>query len=93
MIPVFDMQGHRGCRGLMPENTIPAMIRALEMGVTTLEMDAVISKDQQVVLSHEPFLDRRYPPARKAMPFCLETKNSITCTRWSTRRFRVGMLG
>jgi glycerophosphoryl diester phosphodiesterase len=35
----FDIQGHRGCRGLMPENTVGAMIRALDLGVTTLEMD------------------------------------------------------
>lgn len=40
----------------MPENTIPAFIRALELGVTTLELDVVISKDSQVVVSHEPFL-------------------------------------
>ena len=52
---LFDKQGHRGCRGLMPENTIAAMIKALELGVTTLEMDAVITRDSQVVLSHEPF--------------------------------------
>ena len=49
----FDKQGHRGCRGLMPENTIPAMIRALDLGVTTLEMDVVITKDRKVVLSHD----------------------------------------
>lgn len=53
----LDTQGHRGCRGLMPENTIPAMIAALNMGVTTLEMDAVITKDKKVVLSHEPFFN------------------------------------
>lgn len=52
----LDVQGHRGARGLMPENTIPAFIKALEIGVTTLEMDAVISKDGKVVVSHEPFL-------------------------------------
>src|SRR5215204_1994850 len=57
ILPVFDKQGHRGCRGLMPENTIPAMIKALELGVTTLEMDAVITKDKQVILSHEPFFN------------------------------------
>jgi len=51
----FDKEGHRGCRGLMPENTIPAMMRALGWGVTTLEMDVVISKDNKVVLSHDPF--------------------------------------
>ncbi len=54
---VFDKQGHRGCRGLMPENTIPAMVNALGMGVTTLEMDISISKDKKVFLSHEPFFN------------------------------------
>lgn len=49
----FDKQGHRGSRGLMPENTIPAMIRAIDLGVTTLEMDAVITADKQVILSHD----------------------------------------
>ena len=53
----FDKQGHRGCRGLMPENTIPAMLKALALGVTTLEMDASISKDKQIFLSHEPFFN------------------------------------
>jgi glycerophosphoryl diester phosphodiesterase len=53
----FDKQGHRGCRGLMPENTIPAMLNAIGLGVTTLEMDISISKDKKVFLSHEPFLN------------------------------------
>jgi len=57
VLPAFDIEGHRGCRGLMPENTVPAMIKALELGVTTLEMDAVITKDKQVILSHEPFFN------------------------------------
>src|SRR5215475_8650717 len=52
---VFDKEGHRGCRGLMPENTIPAMIKALDLGVTTLEMDIAITKDKKPVLSHEPW--------------------------------------
>ncbi len=51
-----DIQGHRGARGLMPENTIPAMIKAIDLGVTTLELDVVITKDRQVVLSHEPHM-------------------------------------
>ncbi len=51
----FDIEGHRGCRGLYPENTIPAFKKALELGVSTLEMDLVISKDKKVVVSHEPF--------------------------------------
>lgn len=53
----FDWQGHRGCRGLLPENTIPAMLKAIDLGVTTLETDAVITKDKKVVLSHEPFFN------------------------------------
>lgn len=53
----FDVQGHRGCRGLMPENTVPAMRRALDLGVTTLEMDVAISQDKQPLLSHDPFLN------------------------------------
>lgn len=53
----FDKQGHRGCRGLMPENTIPAMLNALGLGVTTLEMDISISKDKKLFLSHEAFLN------------------------------------
>jgi glycerophosphoryl diester phosphodiesterase len=54
-ISSFDKHGHRGCRGLMPENTIPAMLKAIDLGVTTLETDVVITADQQVILSHEPF--------------------------------------
>jgi len=53
----FDVEGHRGCRGLMPENTIPAMYKAIDLGVNTLEMDAVITKDREVVVSHEPFFN------------------------------------
>src|SRR5215510_16338274 len=56
-ISSFDKEGHRGCRGLMPENTIAAMLHALDLGVTTLEMDAVITKDNKVILSHEPFFN------------------------------------
>lgn len=54
--PKFDVQGHRGCRGLRPENTIPAMLLALDSGVTTLEMDVVVTRDRQLVLSHEPWM-------------------------------------
>lgn len=53
--PAFDLQGHRGARGLMPENTIPAFLCALDLEVVTLEMDVVISGDEQVVVSHEPW--------------------------------------
>jgi glycerophosphoryl diester phosphodiesterase len=51
----IDIQGHRGCRGLYPENTIPGFIHALDLGVHTLEMDVVITKDSLVLCSHEPW--------------------------------------
>lgn len=53
---MIDIQGHRGCRGHLPENSIPAFIEAIKMGVTTLEMDVVVTSDHRVVVSHEPFL-------------------------------------
>jgi len=54
----FDLQGHRGARGLVPENTIPSVRRALELGVTTLELDVVLAGDGTVVVSHEPWMMR-----------------------------------
>ena len=54
----LDIQGHRGCRGLYPENSLPAFNKAIELGVTTLELDIAITKDNEVVVSHEPFMSR-----------------------------------
>lgn len=53
----LDVQGHRGARGLMPENTIPAFIRALDLGVTTLELDLAVTKDKELLVSHEPYMN------------------------------------
>ena len=53
----FDLQGHRGARGLAPENTLPAFAAALSLGVTTLELDTGITKDGVVVISHETTLN------------------------------------
>lgn len=56
----LDVQGHRGCRGLLPENSIPAFKKAWELGVTTLELDVVISRDRQVVVSHEAWFSHEF---------------------------------
>lgn len=53
----FDLQGHRGTRGNAPENTLPAFERALEIGVTTLELDIGMTADGVVVVSHDPYLN------------------------------------
>ena len=93
-IVVFDKQGHRGCRGLMPENTIPAMLKALDLGVTTLELDIVITKDKKVILSHEQWFgqeittkpDGTYMGAREERKF-----NIYWMTYEQTKAFDVGM--
>jgi glycerophosphoryl diester phosphodiesterase len=54
----MDVQGHRGARGLLPENTLPAFQRALELGVDTLELDCGVTQDGVVVVHH----DRRLNP-------------------------------
>lgn len=72
--PWVDLQGHRGAAGLLPENTIPSFAKAVEIGVHTLEPDVVMTKDDVMVISHDPdlnpditrgpdgnFLDRRGP--------------------------------
>jgi len=72
--PWVDLQGHRGAAGLLPENTIPSFAKALDIGVNTLELDVVMTKDDVMVISHDPdlnpditrgpdgaFLDRRGP--------------------------------
>jgi glycerophosphoryl diester phosphodiesterase len=53
----FDLQAHRGGRGLAPENTLAAFRQADALGVTTLETDLAITRDDVVVLSHEPRLN------------------------------------
>lgn len=55
--PALDLQGHRGARGLLPENTLPAFARALGIGVTTLELDCAITKDGVVIVSHDSTLN------------------------------------
>ncbi|MBS1680591.1 MAG: glycerophosphodiester phosphodiesterase [Bacteroidetes bacterium] len=58
--PKFDVQGHRGARGLMPENSIPAFLLALDSGVTTIEMDLAITSDKQVIVSHDAYMNSNF---------------------------------
>ena len=53
----LDLQGHRGARGLLPENTLPSFQRALELGVTTLELDIAITKDGVLAIYHDRTLN------------------------------------
>ena len=90
----FDAQGHRGCRALMPENTIPAMLTALDLGVTTLELDVVITKDKQVLVSHEPFFNHEIttkPNGDHVTETEEKSLNIYTMTYEETRRYDVGL--
>jgi glycerophosphoryl diester phosphodiesterase len=54
---LIEVEGHRGARGLVPENSLPAFAKALEIGVDVLELDTGVTKDGVVVISHDPCLN------------------------------------
>ena len=90
----FDKQGHRGCRGLMPENTIPAMIYAIGMGMTTLEMDIVFTKDKKAILSHEPFFNHEITTKPSGSYVTEAEEKSFNIYKMSyaeTQKYDVGM--
>ncbi|WP_245681273.1 glycerophosphodiester phosphodiesterase family protein [Arcticibacter eurypsychrophilus] len=92
----IDIEGHRGCRGLMPENTIPAMKKAMDLGVTTLEMDIAISKDQQAVLSHDPFMSADFVLKPDGQPVTAAESKSLKIYELNyeeIRKFDVGSRG
>lgn len=91
--PKFDRQGHRGCRGLMPENTIPAMKKALDLGVQTLELDVVISKDKQVVVSHDTYMSSAIAQKPDGTPVSADEQKTINLyqlTYAEIKKFDVG---
>ena len=90
----FDKQGHRGCRGLMPENTIPAMLKAIDLGVTTLETDISITVDKKVVLSHEPFFNHEISSKPDGSPVTLQEEKGLNLyqmTYEEVKKFDVGL--
>lgn len=96
LLPAFDKEAHRGGRGLMPENTIPAMLHAIDLGVTTLEMDAVITKDSQVILSHEPFFSAAIATKPDGTPVTVPEERNLNIYQMTydeTRRYDVGKKG
>ena len=92
----FDLQGHRGARGLLPENTIPAFLRALDLGVNTLEMDVVINAQGNVFLSHEPWMSATicsYPDGRIVRPEESKRLNIYKMSDEEVRGFDCGSRG
>ena len=54
---MIQVHGHRGCRGLFPENTLPAFSKAMELGVDVLELDLAVNAEGRLVVSHEPWMN------------------------------------
>jgi glycerophosphoryl diester phosphodiesterase len=88
----FDLQGHRGARGLAPENTLAAFETALAIGVTTLELDLAMTKDDVLVVSHDRTLnpDRTRGPDGKFLEREGPAIRSLTLAE--VQRYNVGRL-
>jgi glycerophosphoryl diester phosphodiesterase len=82
----FDLQAHRGGRGLTPESTLAGFRNAIALGVTTLETDLAVTKDGVLVLSHEQHLnpDLVRTPDGKWLPGVGPTIHSLTLAELKT---------
>jgi glycerophosphoryl diester phosphodiesterase len=92
-VVTLEVQGHRGCRGLRPENTLSAFQHAIELGVDVLELDLALSRDDVLVVSHDPEVSRelcretRALPSRRLRDLSWEEIRSLDCGSTRNRRF------
>lgn len=92
----FDLQGHRGARGLMPENTVPAFLKAVDLGVDTIELDVVVTNDERILVSHEPWFNHEISTKPDGSPVTEEEEmelNIYEMTYRETQQFDVGKKG
>lgn len=73
----IEVHGHRGFRGLFPENTLTAFKQATKVGVDYIELDVIISKDSQVVVSHEPWFNPATCTSPEGNAITKRTKNNL----------------
>ncbi len=91
-----SIEGHRGARGHLPENTIPSFKKALDLGADTIELDVVVSRDRKVVVSHEPWFAASISldPAGRRIERSKEKEHNIFLMAYSEiRKYDVGSLG
>ena len=88
----FDLQGHRGARGLLPENTIPAFTAALEIGVTTLEFDLAMTREGVLVVHHDEWLNPDITRSADGTFLTARGPAIYSLTLDEVRRFDVGRL-
>lgn len=93
--PTVEVHGHRGCRGLYPENTLPAFLHAIRLGVDVIELDVVLSADGQVVVSHEPWMNSAicFDTQGQRIPADEEQKHNLYHLPYATiQRYDCGQL-
>ncbi|MGF1669616.1 MAG: glycerophosphodiester phosphodiesterase family protein [Balneolaceae bacterium] len=92
----FDLQGHRGARGLLPENTIPGFLKAVDLGVDTIEFDVVVTKDHKLLISHEPWFNHKISTKPDGNPVTESEAmdlNIYEMTYEETKQYDVGKRG
>ncbi|MGM0458822.1 MAG: glycerophosphodiester phosphodiesterase family protein [Bacteroidota bacterium] len=92
----YDLQGHRGARGLLPENTIPSFIKAVDLGVQTLELDLVVTAGGELLVSHEPWFNHQISTKPDGTPVTENEEmdlNIYEMTYEEIREYDVGMRG
>jgi glycerophosphoryl diester phosphodiesterase len=89
---VIDLQGHRGARGLLPENSLPGFELALKLGVRTLELDVLVTEDDELVISHDPNLNPDITRDARGQ-FLTDRGPDIRSLRWQAlRAYDVGRI-
>lgn len=92
-----SIEGHRGARGYVPENTIPSFIKAIEQGSDTVELDVVITKDKKVLVSHDAYFSNIISLDPKGRPIDKATereKTNIFLMNYSdVKKYDVGSIG
>jgi glycerophosphoryl diester phosphodiesterase len=86
----FKIAGHRGFRGLYPENSITGFQKAIEIGADAIEFDVVVNRDSQLVLSHEPYIDPTYCISKNGKNKNLRSKHIFKMTQQEIEQFDCG---
>jgi glycerophosphoryl diester phosphodiesterase len=92
----FDLQGHRGARGLLPENSIPSFLRAVDLGVDTIEFDVVVTAGRRVLVSHEPWFHHHISTRPDGSAVTAEEATDLNIYRMTLEeisRYDVGIRG
>lgn len=90
----IEIQGHRGCRGLMPENTINGFKKALDIGVDTLELDLSVNGEGDLIVSHEPYFNHEIStgPQQLEISEDIEKQHNTFClTQAEIEQYDVGL--